>query len=151
MWGGTLCVAALGCTAVQLLAPTGGVGKVFRLVVNTFFLCCMLMPLCTAGRFTALNMDVLPKAVVSELLADTVTEQLQTQVCDTVETLVRQALTERGVEAEKIEVHTDISEDGGIYIQQVAVTVDKQTVPMAKLAGEVLAKQWDTPIEVIAK
>ena len=150
-WGGALCAAALGCTAVQLLAPSGGLGKVFRLVVNTFFLCCMLMPLCTAGRFAALNVELLPNEVVSELLADTVTEQLQTQVCDTVEALTRQAFAERGVETEKIEVYTDISEDGGIYIQRVAVTVDKQTVPMAKAAGEVLSNQWKAPVEVSAK
>ncbi len=150
-WGGALCVAALGCTAVQLLAPSGSLGRVFRLLVNTFFLCCLLLPLCSAERFSLRNVEVLPQSVVSELLADTVTEQLEGQVRDTVEALTRQAMAERGVECKKIEVHTDISEEGGIYIQRVTVTVDKQTVPMAKAAGEVLSKQWKAPVEVSAK
>ncbi len=146
-----MCLAALGCAAMQLLVPKGGVGRVFRLVATTFFLCCMLLPLLKLGSLTQLDVADLPDTVVSELLADTVTEQLERQVRDMVSALAAEVLTERGVTAEKIEVTTDISGEGGIYIQHVTITVDKQTVPIAKVAGEVLAKQLQTSVEVTAE
>lgn len=150
-WSAAVCLAALGCAAIQLLAPKDGIGKVFRLVVTTFFLCCMLLPMLKVGSLTQLDVADLPDAVVSEFLADTVTEQLERQVRDTVSTLATEMLAERGVTAEKIEVTTDISDEGGIYIQHVTITVDKQTVPIAKVAGEVLAKQLQASVEVTAE
>lgn len=150
-WSAAVCLAALGCAAIQLLVRDSGVGRVFRLVATTFFLCCMLLPLMKLGSLTQLDVADLPDAVVSELLADTVTKQLERQVQDTVSTLTAEVLAERGVTAEKIEVTTDISEEGGIYIQHVTITVDKQTVPIAKVAGEVLAKQLQASVEVTAE
>lgn len=150
-WSAALCFAALGCTAVQLLAPKDGVGRVFRLAVNTFFLLCMLMPLTRVRSFGSLSVERLPASVVSDLLEDTVTRQLETQVRAAVETLAEEALAERGVRAEKIEVGTDISADGSIYIQHVTVAVDKQSVPQAKLAGEVLTARLEVPVEVITR
>ena len=44
-WAAGLCVAAVGCTALQMLAPKGGLGKLFRLIIAAFFLCCMASPL----------------------------------------------------------------------------------------------------------
>ena len=70
------------------------------------------------------------------------------QVRAAVETLTEEALTERGVRAKKIEVETDISTRGDIYIQHVTLVVDKQNVPIAKAVGEVLTKQWEVPVEV---
>lgn len=147
-WSTTLCLAALGCAAVQLLAPKGGTGKLFRLVTNTFFLCCMLLPLLQIGSMTAPNIADLPDVVVSDMLSHTVTEQLRVQVRDTVTRLAEDALAQRGITAEKIVVTTDISDNGGIYIQHVSLMVDKQNVPIAKAVGEVLRKQWEVPVEV---
>ncbi len=147
-WSTALCLAALGCAAIHLLAPKGGTGKLFRLVTNTFFLCCMLLPLLEIGSITAPDIADLPESVVSDLLSDTVTEQLRVQVRDTVIRLSEEALTQRGITAEKIVVSTDISDNGGIYIQHVTLVVDKQNVPIAKAVGEVLTKQWEVPVEV---
>ena len=88
-------------------------------------------------------------AVVADVLEDTVTRQLETQVREAVTTLMNEAMSERGVQAKKIEVETDISVGGDIYIQHVTVTVDKQNVPQAKLAGEVLSTRLKVPVEVI--
>lgn len=148
-WSMVLCLAALGCTAVQLLAPKGSVGRVFRLVVHTFFLLCMLMPLTRIDSLGSLSVEALPESVVADVLEDTVTKQLEAQVHEAVEELAVQVLAVRGVSAKKIKVATDISADGGIYIQHVTLTVDKQSVPQAKLAGEVLSAQLEVPVEVI--
>ena len=62
--------------------------------------------------------------------------------------LSEEALAQRGIAAKKIVVSTDISDNGGIYIQHVTLVVDKQNVPIAKAVGEVLIKQWGVPVEV---
>lgn len=147
-WSAALCIAALGCSAVSLLAPKNGTGKLFRLVTMTFFLCCMVMPLLKLNSFVSLDIGGLPQEVTAELLEDTVTRQLQVQVEETVIALAEESLATRGVTAEKIEVITDTSADGGIYIQQVTITVDKQTAPIAKTVGEVLAEQLQTTVTV---
>ncbi len=147
-WSGAVCLAALGCTALQVLAPSGSLGKVFRLSVHTFFICCMVLPLLKTGALAALDIASLPEPVVSELVNDTVNEQLQKQVREAVEEYTAAALSERGAAAKKIEVTTDISHEGCIYIQHVTITVDKQTVPIAKVVGEVLEQQWEATVEV---
>lgn len=146
-WSAALCMAALGCAAIQLLVPQQGIGKVFRLVVNTFFLCCLLVPILKGG-LSLPHIDGLPDEVVSDLLEDTVTQQLEKQVSDTVTRMAEEVFAARGITAEKIEVIMDIADNGGIYIEHVAVAVDKQTVPIAKVAGEVLEQQLGVAVEI---
>ncbi len=145
-WGIAVCMAALGCSAVRLLTPGNGTGRLFQLVVNTVFICCLLMPL--PGLFSAASLDIdgLPKEVTADLLEDTVTDQLRRQVRETVTALVEEGMSARGVTAKKITVLTDTSAEGGIYIQQVTIAVEKQTVAVAKTVGEVLAEQLQATV-----
>ena len=147
-WCSAVCLSALGCAALRLLAPKNGIGKLFHLIVATFFLCCMLSPLLKLHGTMSLDMDLLPKSVVSELLQDTVNEQLQTQIREAVTSVAEEALTNRGIIAEKIDVDTDISNEDGIYIQHITITVDKQDIPIAGVVREVLERQLETEVEV---
>lgn len=147
-WSAALCLVALGCSAVRLLAPKNGTGKLLQLIITTLFICCLLMPLLKARSFEALDIRGLPDEVTAELLEDTVAQQLRRQIEDAVTTLTEQRLAEQEIIAEQIAVQTDISAEGGIYIQHVTITVDKQTVPIAKTVGEVLAKQLNTTVTV---
>ncbi len=150
-WSAAVCMAALGCAAVRLLAPKNATGKLFGLIASTFFLCCLLSPLLRVGSLSALHIDGLPAPVVSDLLENTVNEQLERQVKEAVITVAESALRERGITAEKIDVATDISDAGSIYIQHVTITVDKQNVPIAKAVGEVLEQQLRSAVEVQAQ
>ena len=147
-WSAALCLVALGCSAVRLLAPKNGTGKLLQLIITTLFICCLLMPLLKLRSFEALDIRGLPDEVTAELLEDTVAQQLRRQIEDAVTTLTEQRLAEQEIIAEQIAVQTDISAEGGIYIQQVTITVDKQTVPIAKTVGEVLAEQLNTTVTV---
>lgn len=147
-WSAALCLVALGCSAVRLLAPKNGTGKLLQLIITTLFICCLLMPLLKLRSFEALDIRGLPDEVTAELLEDTVTQQLQRQIEDAVTALTEQRLAEQEIIAEQIAVQTDISAEGGIYIQHVTITVDKQTVPIAKTVGEVLAEQLNTTVTV---
>ena len=80
-------------------------------------------------------------AVTNELLQEKVDAQLRRQVEATVRQMAEKALENRGAKAEKITVTMDTSEDGGIYIQQVTIYLDKQNKPKALAAREVLEQQ----------
>lgn len=147
-WAAALCIAAIVCAVLQMLAPREGTGKVFKLILSAFFLCCLIMPLLKAGSLTRLDISSLPGEVQAELLDDQVNQQLMRQVQTTVEQLARTTLESSGVEAEKIEVKTDTSEEGSIYIQQVTVTLDKQSKPKALAAREVLEKQLGVSVVI---
>lgn len=149
-WGAAVCMAALGCSAVRLLAPNSGTGKLLRLLVTTVFIVCLLTPLSGLRSLTSLDLDGLPEEVTADLLEEAVTRQLQIQVQEAVTTIAEEGLAARGVTAKKITVLTDTSEEGGIYIQQVIIAVDKQTVAIAKTVGEVLTEQLQATVTVEA-
>ena len=71
-WAAALCVAAIGCALMQMLAPKDGLGKIFKLMLAAFFLCCMAMPLLELGSITSLHVDSLPGDVTNELLQEKV-------------------------------------------------------------------------------
>ena len=37
-WAAALCVAAIGCALMQMLAPKDGLGKIFKLMLGAFFM-----------------------------------------------------------------------------------------------------------------
>ena len=150
-WSIAICMAALGCAAIRLLAPKAGSGKLFSLITSSFFLCALLLPAFQLFSLPSLEVELLPESVVSELLAERVQTQLHEQVESAVTALVETALRERGITAEKVDVITDISEDGGIYMQQVTVQVDTRDAPQAAVIREGLEAQLQTTVVIETK
>ncbi|MBR2338311.1 MAG: hypothetical protein IKA63_02465 [Clostridia bacterium] len=150
-WSALVCCGAVGCCAVQLLVPPEGTGKIFRLVVITFFLCCVITPLLKVSSQLSLPVEFLPEDIVSQELNERVEEQLKIQVESVVTRLVEEGLATREVRAKKITVNTDTSEDGSIYIQQVVVQVDKQAVSPALIACEMLEEQLGVKVSVVTQ
>ena len=51
-WAIALCAAAVGCSLLHMLAPKGGMGRLFKLIIAAFFLCCMIAPLMNLKSMT---------------------------------------------------------------------------------------------------
>ncbi len=147
-WSAAVCMAALGCSAIRLLAPKAGSGKLFSLITASFFLCALALPLLKITSLPELEIDLLPPDVVTGLLEERVTEQLKVQVEAAAAAVVDEAMAVRNVTAKKVEVITDTSESGGIYMKQITIYVDKQSVPIAAVVREVLEKQLETTVVV---
>ncbi len=145
-WSGYVCFAAVGCSVVQLLLPKEGTGKLLRLLVSTFFLCSLAMPLLEFRTQLSLDVDFLPQEIVSQELDEKVNEQLHRQIETVVCQITEECLAIRDVVPEKITVKTDTSETGGIYIQQVIVYVDKQSLNVAMTVRDVLETQLETDV-----
>ena len=147
-WSIAVCFAAVGCAAMQWIIPKEKGGKIYHLLVTTFFICSMIAPLLTFTVDLSLNMEWLPEASVSEELNDIVTEQLTRQVEGRVKEIAEECLSYRAVTAKEITVKTDISENGNIYIQQVVIYVDKQKVAGALAVRDVLEEQLGTTVSI---
>jgi hypothetical protein len=140
-------MAALGCSALRLLAPKV-CGKVFGLVVSSFFLCALVAPLMNLNAVAIPDFSGLPSDASNALLQDRVNAQLCEQVERAVQVVAEEALSIRNAAAKKVDVTTDISADGSISIEQVTLVVDKQTVPIAAVVREVLERQLETTIVI---
>lgn len=150
-WSAAVCMAALGCSAIRLLAPKAGSGKLFSLITASFFLCALALPLLNITALPELEIDLLPSDVVTELLEERVTEQLTEQVEKATVAFVDEAMAARNITSKKVEVITDTSESGGIYMKQIAIYVDKQSVPIAAVVREVLEKSLQTTVVIKTK
>lgn len=150
-WSMAVCMAALGCAAIRLLATKTGSGKIFQLMTSTFFVCALILPLSKLVVFVSPHMEWLPSAMVDDLLDERVQEQLITQVRERVTALITTTLSEQGVTTEKITVTTDISPSGAIYMKQIIVCVDKQNVARATAVREVLETQLQTTVVIETK
>ncbi len=145
-WSAAVCVAALGCSAIRLLAPKVGSGKLFSLITSSFFLCALAVPLLNIHSLPELEIDLLPPDIVTGMLEERVAEQLVSQVEAAAVAFVDEAMATRNITPKKVEVITDTLESGGIYMKQITIYVDKQSVPVAAVVREVLEKQLETTV-----
>lgn len=149
-WAAALCVVAVGCTLIQMLAPKDGMGRIFRILIGAFFLCCMVSPLLSLRKMTNLDLNLLPAEIQSSLLEDKVKEQLDRQISAAVEKIVNQAMENYNLNAEKVETITDTSEDGSIYMKQIILYLDKQSMAQSAAVRQALEQRLGIPIDVEA-
>ena len=145
-WAAALCVVAVGCTLLQFLAPKGGMGRIFRIMIAAFFICCLVSPLLSIKDLTQLPLDMLPEEVQADMLQERINEQLERQVAAAVEEIVSTGLENYHLKAEKIETITDTSEDGSIYMKQIILYLDKQSLSQSATVKQVLEQRLGVPV-----
>ena len=149
-WAAALCAAAIGCTVLQLLAPKGGMGKIFRMITAAFFLCCLVSPLLNLRSLLTLNLDSLPVDIQSEMLENRVNEQIERQISETVQQLTESTLEGYDLSAEKIVTEMDTSEDGSIYIKRITLYLDKQNITQSLVIRQLLEQRLGLEVDVAA-
>ena len=95
-----MCFAAVGCSAIRLLVSEGKTGKIYQLLVVTFFICSMITPLLQVSVDLPLDVEWLPQEMVTEQLTEKVTEQLAEQVKERVTAITEECLSYREAKAE---------------------------------------------------
>ena len=123
-WAAALCAVAIGCTLLQMLAPKGGMGKIFRMITAAFFLCCLVSPLLNLKSLLKLDLESLPTEIQSEMLENRLNEQVERQISAAVQRLTETTLEGYGLSAEKIVTEMDTSEDGSIYIKRIILYLE---------------------------
>ena len=147
-WAAALCVAAVGCAAMQMLAPKGGLGRLFKLITVAFFLCCMVSPLLSMKSILPLQMDGMPEEVSADVLQERVKAQFKDQVTAAMQKVAEQTLANYHIPLAKVEVGMDTKEDGSIYINSVTVYLDKQNSAKAIAAKQVMEQRLGVEVNV---
>lgn len=147
-WAIALCAAAIGCSLLRLLAPQGGMGKLMKLLLAAFFLCCLLAPLLSARDLIGMPTETLPDSVSGEVLQQRVEEQFQRQMDAALLRVTNDTLKNYGTQAEKVEVRTDTSADGSICISSIVVYLDKENLAYAITAKQVMEQRLEIPCVV---
>lgn len=150
-WALALCIAAIACTIFQILAPKSGNGRLFRMMIAAFFLCCMLSPLRQWSDLPLPNIETEAFSSSESTLSAQVEEQLKQQAEATVASLCRRYLKNYDLTVEKVSVTTDTLENGDIYISCVTLYLDKQNASGAHTARQLMEQQLGIPVEVITQ
>ena len=147
-WAIALCAAAIGCTLLQILAPKDGMGRIFKLLIAAFFLCCLAAPLLQIKNLTRLDFSGLPDEVASGVLQQRVNAQAVSQIIAPLVEIAGPGVERYGIEMEKIAVETDTSADGSIYIRQVVVSLDKKNANRAAEVRQILESRLGVDVTV---
>lgn len=121
-----------------------------RLMTTALFLCCLFEPLLGQRFSDGLDLSALPETVQNEMLARRISEQLREQVEEAATEQARLALERRKIEAENISVKTDIDDNGGIYIEQIVVTLDKQNKGYSLTVSQLLEQQFGVSVKIVS-
>lgn len=149
-WGVSLCCAAVACTALQLLAPKGSLGKLLEMIGAMALLCCALSPLVTLPMWDWSLISTLPLSdtAQNELLQTRLHEELEPVLQKAVQEEGEKTLASYGLAAEKIEAVMDTDENGGIYISNIAVTLSKKQAVRKTAVAQILKERFDVDVEV---
>ncbi len=147
-WGAAICCTTIGCCVLQILIPKNGTGKLFHLLLVTFLLCSILLPLLNLSTTMPLDVDFLGEEAVSDALTEKVNEQLQEQVKRVVTDIAEECLATRNVTAETVSVITDIAENGSIYIKRVVIEVERKQLSAALPVRDILKIQLNTEVTI---
>lgn len=147
-WAIALCAAAIGCTILKTLAPKGGTGRLFHLMIAAFFLVCMAAPLLSLKSLSLSDLPLSEYEEPDSTLSERVEEQMIRQMEAAVSTLCDRYLKNYDVSVEKVAVHTDTSPDGSIYISHVTLYLDKQNVGKSLTVRQIMEQQLGVTVDV---
>ncbi len=146
-----LCMAAIGCQALRLLAPRGALEKPLRLILSLFFLLCLLSPLQGEISFEpprqALEEGARPSM---QRLSENYRSLLEQAVGENIEKLIRARLEKMGAEGTNIRINVHAGEDGSIDISEVMITLSEASAGLAEQVKGNLEKEMELPIKVLA-
>ncbi len=147
-WAAGLCVAALGCTLLQMLAPQAAGGKLFRLIVAAFFVCAVIAPLLSVTAQLPLDWDYSP-AGAERRLQERFERQITEQVDAVLSDVVDEVLTNYHMAARSVEAETETTEDGGLSVARVIVYVDRDSTVSPLVVKQIVERRLE--IETVVK
>ena len=147
-WALGLCCAAIACTLLRLLVPERGIGKLFAVLSALCFLCCFVSPLLTLSGQLTLPAEHFPREVQDGLLLERMNRQTRQAAETAVASAVRSVLDAYGYTTEKVEIQTDTSEEGYIYMVGVTVWTDGKSALHSSAIAALLRQRLGVAVTV---
>ena len=109
-WAVVICIAAVICGVLELLAPSSRMNGILRFVFGGFMLCAVIVPL------SEIDLDFSAVEYVKKNMAE----------------LVKNKLSEISVEAEEILIDMDIDEDNCINMIKVRLKISAKDLELSE-------------------
>lgn len=147
-WAAGLCSTAVGLSLVTLLVPAGRIRRTVTVLAGVCYFCCLISPLaawCQAGM-DWFSMDM-SRTEVSDGMTRLTDEQIDRALEEALCRDAEDRLKDYGVSVTNARIVRDTSEQDGIYIRQVILTVQGEKLPRKVYTELELA--WGVEVEVI--
>lgn len=122
-----ICVAALACSFVSIVAPQGSTNRILNTVLGAFILCSMIVPIKNAVTDFNVNVEV---AQSSDDLVATADEAYNNAVLTETKALLEsrlcELLSENGINVEEVSITLAVNENNGIYIDSASIYILKK-------------------------
>jgi len=151
-----ICYVAIACAVIDVLAPDGKLRKVFSIIVGAFIILTVI-----SGVSQDLDLsDLLPEPAPARMEIERGGEEFAAAVQEQTTELVRDRLAEHidgavlsrvSVKAKKISIYMDISEDGGISMKCIEITLDSADADKAYIVTAELVREFGNDVEIAVK
>ncbi len=149
-WATTICVAAIMCTLIQLLAPKGKSARMLQLVIISFFLCVLILPLEKNMTLSLPKISTGDNDEFSLELEGTLQQQIQQQSELAVQTLCDRYLKNYDIQVQRVEVVMDNQQNSNIYISHVVLYLEKNDLSKTFTVCQLMEAQLGIPVKVEA-
>ena len=136
VWAAAVCSAVLVAALLQYFSPGGSMDRVFRMVLAAFAVLSFLSPMSAllqsdfSQELRAFQSGA-AQAQFEELVDTQITEALSVNL----KSLVAAELAQQGLAYQKMDVKTDIGEDGRIVINRIVVVLPRENAGMCLSAA----------------
>lgn len=128
-WAIVICIAAVICGVLELLAPSSKMNGILRFVFGGFMLCAVIVPLSDID----LDFSTIPPIDdISSSNVEVTNEQSVEYVKNSIAELVKSKLAEIPVEAEEISIDMDIDEDNCINMITVRLKISGKDIELSE-------------------
>lgn len=148
-WATALCMTAIACTILQMLAPKTTNSRWLQVMIAAVFLSCMLLPVQQWHSMSLPEMVVDPAGSSSTDLSDRLEERVIEQSNAAVAALCERYLKNYDITVKKVAVETDSSTEEGIYISCVVLYLDKPNAADSFTVKQLMEQQLGVPVKVV--
>ena len=151
VWASSLCAAAIVCTALSMLAPKNGLGKLFKMITSAFFIICMLAPLSSLPSLISTGFEKGETNLSrSEELNETMRNQISAQAESAILAIIRNVFDSNGVDIniQKVSVNMDTGTDDRIYISSVTLYIDEESASQTAIIKQIAQQALGVGVDV---
>lgn len=146
-WAASICITLVATSIFSMLIPHGGMEKVMKFAISTFFISCLLSPFWSGLP----NLSWEAEAAIQSDYSG-ISSQMNEQVIRLSEANLRRVigeiLEENGIKTEKISPQVHISDDGSISISKVMVELAEDENKNVQSVQELIEQETGLEAEV---
>lgn len=147
-----ICVSALGCSLVSVVAPQGMTRKVLNTVFGVFILCAMLVPVKEAITNFNVNISIAPES--ENLTADGEQAYNKAVMIETkagLENTLISYLNNKKYAVLDADIELASYEDGGIYISDICIYISKENENHTQKIINLTQEKFEVKPEIVLR